>query len=131
MDSKFPMVGLGVMIKKNDKVLLLKRKGAHGSGTWCFPGGHLEYGETFEACAKRETLEEGGIKIKNVRFASATNNIFPEGKHYVTIFMLAEWDEGEAVIGENDKCDAIGWFSPNDLPKPLFFPTENFLCAIK
>ncbi len=46
MENKRPKVGLGVLIFKDGKVLLGKRKGAHGEGTWCPPGGHLEFGET-------------------------------------------------------------------------------------
>ena len=50
-------VGIGVMIFKDGKVLLGKRKGSHGEGDWAFPGGHLDYMEGFEECARRETRE--------------------------------------------------------------------------
>ena len=46
-------VGVGVIIRKNDQVLLGERKGAHGEGTWAFPGGHLEFGETLVECSLR------------------------------------------------------------------------------
>ncbi|MEK6901677.1 MAG: NUDIX domain-containing protein, partial [Nanoarchaeota archaeon] len=83
--NKVPQVGVGVLIVKNNKVLLGKRKNAHGEGTWCPPGGHLEFGESFEDCARRETFEETGISIKNIRFITATNDIFSEEKHYITL----------------------------------------------
>jgi 8-oxo-dGTP diphosphatase len=51
-EAKFPRVGVGVIIIKNNKVLLLKRKASHGIGTWAFVGGHLEFNETLEECAK-------------------------------------------------------------------------------
>lgn len=58
------------------------------TGTWALPGGHLEFGESFETCAVRETLEETGLNIKDVRFLTATNSVMTaEDKHYVTIFM--------------------------------------------
>ena len=63
MNDQKPKVGLGVCIVKDNKVLLGKRKGSHGAGTWSFPGGHLEFQETWEKCAKREVLEETGLKI--------------------------------------------------------------------
>jgi len=92
MDKK-PKVGVGVIVIKDNKVLLGKRKGSHGEGSWCFPGGHLEFNESLENCAKRETLEETGIEIKNIRFETITNEIFKdEGTHYITIFMLCEHD---------------------------------------
>ena len=43
--KKFPRVGIGVIIRKDNKILLGKRKNAHGEGSWCFPGGHLEFNE--------------------------------------------------------------------------------------
>ncbi|MBI4014600.1 MAG: NUDIX domain-containing protein [Candidatus Aenigmarchaeota archaeon] len=127
MQENRPKVGLGVIVKKDDKVLLLRRKGSHGEGSWCFPGGHLENMETFEDCAKRETMEEAGIVLTNTRFAGVTNDFFPEGKHYVTIFMYSDWKSGEARICEPDKCEEIGWFMWNALPQPLFLSTENFV----
>lgn len=57
------------------------------------PGGHLEFGESFENCATREILEETGLTVQNARFLTATNDVMEdEGKHYVTIFMGAVVD---------------------------------------
>ena len=53
--DKKPKVGVGVMILKDGEILLGKRKGSHGEGEYAFPGGHLEYMESFSDCAKRET----------------------------------------------------------------------------
>lgn len=106
-----PKIGLGVIIIKDGKVLLGKRKNAHGEGTWCPPGGHLEFGESWEECARRETEEEAGIKIKDVRFATATNDINgEEGTHYVTVVMVAKFNSGEVRIMEPEKCDGWEWF---------------------
>jgi len=127
MQENRPEVGLGVVVKKVDKVLLIRRKGSHGAGSWCFPGGHLEHMETFEDCAKRETKEEAGIEISNVGFTGVTNDFFPEGKHYVTIFVSSNWESGEAKICEPDKCEEIGWFGWDALPRPLFLSTKNFI----
>lgn len=56
-EQQRPKTGVGVMILKNGKVLLGKRKGSHGEGEFAFPGGHLEYMEGFADCARREVLE--------------------------------------------------------------------------
>jgi len=123
-----PKVGISVIIKKEGKVLLGKRKNAHGEGTWSFPGGHLEYEEAWEECAKRETLEEVKIDINNIRFFAATNDIFKkEHKHYITIFMISDYDSGEVKNMEVDKCERWEWFKWSELPTSLFLPIKNLL----
>lgn len=128
MEQQRPRIGVGVIIKKDGKVLLGKRKGSHGEGSWAFPGGHLEFGETLEICAKRETSEEVGIEIENIRPATFTNDIFQkEHKHYITTFVTADHSSGEVRIMEPDKCEEWKWFDWNELPKPLFIPVGNLL----
>jgi len=128
MEKKRPKVGLGVIIKKDGKVLVGKRKGSHGQGTWSFSGGHLEFGETLEKCACREVLEETGICIKNIKGAAFTNDFFEnEQKHYVTIFVTAEYASGDVSVLEPDKCEKWEWFDWNSLPQPLFLPIVNLI----
>ncbi len=126
--EKRPKVGVGVMVVKDRKVLMLKRQGSHGAATWCFPGGHLEFNESWKDCAIRETKEEAGIDIGNISFLTATNDIFhDEAKHYITIFMKADLLSGEPNIMEPEKCTEIGWFSWDCLPRPLFIPMQNLV----
>lgn len=122
------MVGIGVIVIKDDKVLLGKRKNTHGEGRWCFPGGHLEFNEELEDCAIREVGEETGLKIENIKFFTITNDIFTkEKKHYITIFMVSDYDSGNVELKEPDKFEKWGWFSWDKLPEPLFLPIENLL----
>jgi 8-oxo-dGTP diphosphatase len=65
----------------------LSRKSNNGAGTYGLPGGHLEFGEDFAECARREVAEETGIHLLHVSYAWAINAIFDERTHYVTIFM--------------------------------------------
>ena len=123
-----PKVGVGVIIVRDGKVLLGKRKGAHGAGSWSFPGGHLEFNESLEECAIRETAEETGVTIKNVKKLTFTNDIFEaEGKHYITCYMKADLDSGEVKIMEPNKCEEWAWFEWNKLPQPLFVPIQNLI----
>lgn len=124
---KHPRVGLGVYIRKDGKVLMGKRKGKLGPGFWASPGGHLEFGESLEACAAREVMEETGLVISNVHFGAITNDIFGPDKHYVTIAMIADWSAGEPVVMELEKCEEWRWCGWEDLPTPLFLPLENAL----
>jgi 8-oxo-dGTP diphosphatase len=126
--SQHPQVGVGAIVIKDGKILLGKRKGSHGAGSWSFPGGHLEFGESVESCARREVLEETGITLKNIRLGPFTNDIFPtEHKHYVTLFVVADYASGDLAIKEPDKCEKWDWFDWNNLPRPLFVPIENLL----
>ena len=118
-----PSVGVGVLIWKDGKFLMGKRVGKHGAGTWSAPGGYLEYGETFEEGAAREALEETGVKIKNLEFVTAVNNLFPdEQKHTITIWMRSDWESGDPQTIEHDKFVEVGWFTHDTLPDELFVP---------
>ena len=126
--NKWVRVGVGVFIIRNGKILMGKRKNAHGDGTWSIPGGHLEYGESFEQTAKREVAEETGLHVTNIRFGGLTNDVFSaENKHYVTIWMLSDYTSGEEQIMEPDKFIAMSWHSLDALPQPLFLPWEQLL----
>jgi 8-oxo-dGTP diphosphatase len=118
--EKRPLVGVGVMILKDDKVLMTRRKGAHGEGEYAYPGGHLEFGESFEDCARREALEEAGVEVKNVRFLRLDNVTKYKGKHYVDIALAADWKSGEARVLEPDRTEDWQWYSLDNLPQPLF-----------
>lgn len=118
-----PKVGIGVLIRREGKILLGLRKSKHGKGTWCPPGGHLEHGESFENCALREVAEECGVQVTTPKLAIVTNDFFEESqKHYVTLQMVADWVSGEAQRLEPDKCSQWEWFAMDNLPSPLFLP---------
>jgi len=126
--EQIPRVGVGVIIIKDDKILLGKRKNAHGTGSWCPPGGHLEFMETIEQCARRETIEETGVYIKNLQQPVFTEDFFEqENKHYITMLVTSEWDSGEPKLLESNKCERWDWFSWDDLPTPLFLPMQNHI----
>ncbi len=121
MEHNTPKVGVGVMIFKDGKVLLTRRKGSHASGEYGFPGGHLEYMESFEECARRETREEAGIEITNIKFLFVTNITMYTPKHYVHIGMTADWLSGEPQVLEPTKAEEWKWHDVNHLPEgPVF-----------
>ena len=124
-------VGIGVMVLKDGKVLLGKRKGSHGAGEYAFPGGHLDYMESFEECAKRETREESGIEIKNVRFLNLFNlkDYFP--KHYVSVGLVADWESGEPQVLEPNKRQDWNWHDIDNLPQPLFGSVAQYIESYK
>jgi 8-oxo-dGTP diphosphatase len=128
MTANRPNVGVGVIVIRNNKMLLGQRVNAHGNHTYNFPGGHLEFGESIETCAKREVLEETGLKVDKIIVGPFTNDIFKEeNKHYVTIFALCESKTGEPKVMELEKCTGWDWYDWNHLPQPLFLPIQNLL----
>ncbi|MGV8171482.1 MAG: nucleotide triphosphate diphosphatase NUDT15 [Candidatus Woesearchaeota archaeon] len=123
-----PHVGVAVIVVKDGKILLGKRIGAHSSGTWNFPGGKLDFGEEIFDCAKREVLEESGLKIKNLRLGPYTNDYFKsEDLHYITLFVIADYASGTATIMEPDKCLGWRWIGWDKIPSPMFLPITNLL----
>lgn len=128
MDQNRPKVGLGVVITRNNCVLIGKRIGAHGSGTWSIPGGHVEFGESWEECAHREVQEETGLTIQQVQFLGVTDDFdIGEDKHYVTIFMKAECEHDEPNICEPDKYIDLHWCRWEDIPSPRFSPLQKLM----
>lgn len=125
-----PRTGLGVLILNKDKQILLgRRKGAHGEMSWGPPGGHIEFGESFEECAIREVLEETALKIENPKFLAVTNDFFEsDAKHYISIFMTANYNETQIVQNcEPHKTEEWQWFSLNKLPDNLFLPLKQLV----
>jgi 8-oxo-dGTP diphosphatase len=123
-----PLIGVAVIVIKDDRVLLGKRKNSHGADTWAFPGGHLEFNESIADCAAREVFEETGLSIKNLRYGPYTNDIFAaENKHYVTLFVIADHDSGVPVVKEPHKCEKWEWSQWPPSQKPHFLPIQNLL----
>ncbi len=122
----YPRVGVAVLIVRDGKILLGLRSGPHGNNTWGTPGGKLDMGETWVKCAERETLEESGIKISNLRYLATTEDVHvEEGLHFITIFMLANWESGEPRILEPHRIAEWGWFEYNNLPSPIFLSIKS------
>ncbi len=123
-----PIVGVGVLVVQQGLILLGKRKGSHGAGTWAAPGGRLEFGEEIEDCARRELAEETGLTASATELGPYTNDVFQqEDKHYLTVFVVARGIHGAPRNLEPHHCEGWAWFSWDKMPAPLFKPLQNLL----
>jgi len=95
-----PHIGVGVMMVRDNHLLLIKRKYNPDAGYWSIPGGHLDLGERVEHATVREAHEETGFKTKITKLAGIINKIMydDDGKieyHYVLINYFVEQIEGD------------------------------------
>jgi 8-oxo-dGTP diphosphatase len=119
-----PRVGVGCIVARGTQLLLVKSR----RGYWSNPGGHLEFGETPEQCAIRETLEETGLHVSNVRFVAVTNDLIADtNRHYITIWMRADAPSGTATVSDPAEIVELGWFERDALPSPRQVFFDNLL----
>ena len=130
IDIVKPRIGVGIIVIKEGKVLLGKRKGAHGSGCYSTPGGNLEFKETVEVCAIRELTEETGLKPLSLQLGPWTQDVIDEQKHYISLFVIITEFEGEPELLEPHKCEGWDWYAWDNLPSPLFLPLVSLIKSV-
>lgn len=129
MEKAHIKIGVEIIVKRNGKILFGKRLGKAGAGEWGLPGGHLDYGESLIAGATRELLEETGLTVGGLEFLNVTNDP-REDAHYLHFVFLAQGAVGEPKVLEPEKCEKWEWFSPNELPSPIFYGHKKLLQAV-
>lgn len=123
-----PLIGVGVLVWREQRLLLGKRIHSAQEVCWQFPGGHLEPGESVTDCAYREVLEETGLQVTQFRHLGFTDHTFTVGQQeYITLLVSCVCQSGEAQVLEPDKCELWQWFDYQHLPAPLFQPITLFL----
>ena len=128
--KKAPVIGVGAVVIREDKVLLVKRGTAPFVGQWCIPGGKVAFGETLQQAAEREILEETSIVIRagkpvyafDIIDTSNTEHSF----HYVVIDLDATYISGEPDA--RDDAMEAAWFSRHEIDRDdVQELTRNFL----
>ncbi|HZF40147.1 MAG TPA: NUDIX domain-containing protein [Blastocatellia bacterium] len=134
MTDRRPQVGMGVLVMRRGRVLLGRRRGSHGEGYYAAPGGHIEFGESFEKAARREVSEETGLEIADLRLLSVGNYVFKREdgeRHYIDVDFVCEASVGEPQLAEPEKCDGWEWYDLDDLPQPLFIVTQRMIESLR
>ena len=101
-----PFVGIGIVVIKGDHVLLCRRGKPPNVGTWTLPGGAQDLGETCEAAARRELMEETGLAVGQLHFCAHVDTIRrdDDGRvrfHYTILDFTGRWVDGEPVAGSD------------------------------
>ena len=126
-----PLIGVGVVVFKDDRVLLIRRGKPPRAGQWSLPGGRQRLGERIGEAARREVREEAGLEIAVGALIDVVDSITRDAAgaveyHYTLIDLLAEWQAGEAHPGHD--AAAVAWADPKDLaPYELWAETERII----
>jgi len=123
-----PWVGIGCIVFRDDRVLLVRRGKPPRIGQWSLPGGAQHLGETAEAAARRELREEAGIEVGPLALAIVVDAISHDttGRaqyHYTIIDFAAVWLAGEARAG--DDVTEVAWASPQEFEAFALTPATH------
>ena len=130
-----PLIGVGVVVFKGDRVLLIRRGKPPREGQWSLPGGRQRLGERVADAAAREVAEEAGIQIDVGGLVDVVDSITRDTAgavqyHYTLVDVVAEWRGGEAIAGHD--AAEIAWADPNDLaPYGLWQETERVIALAR
>ena len=101
-----PLVGIGTVMLRPGAVLLVRRARAPALGQWSIPGGAQELGETAEAAARRELLEETGLVAGPLHLVANVDSIHADADgrirfHYTILDFATAWQGGEPTPGDD------------------------------
>ena len=118
-----PLPTVDIIIEVKSGIVLIERKNPpHG---WAIPGGFVDYGESVEACAVREALEETGlnIRLKDLLYVYSRPERDPRHHTLTTVFIAT----ADGMPAAADDARAAGVFSARTLPAPLVFDHADIL----
>jgi 8-oxo-dGTP diphosphatase len=119
-----PKVGAGVLAQMQDgRVVLVRRAVVPAIGSWCLPSGFVEYDEAPADAAVRECLEETGLHVRLTGLLEVSQYISEVRGPGILILYGGEVIGGEAQAG--DDASKVGFFSPDDLPEDIAFPSNR------
>jgi 8-oxo-dGTP diphosphatase len=116
-------------VEEKAQVLMIRRASPPYRGRWSLPGGHLEFGESLEAAAIRETMEETGIKIRVTKLVGFKNIVTRKkgGGYHDLLFCYAGVARGGKLKRGKDESD-LAWKNPEKMTRgSIAAPVLDFL----
>lgn len=110
------VAGGGLVLNKNKEILMIFRR-----GFWDLPKGHLDKGETIEACALREVQEETGLNLVSILSPLCiTYHTYEHGTHHIlkeSHWYLMQFAAKETLVPQTEEdIEKIEWVKPEELP---------------
>jgi ADP-ribose pyrophosphatase YjhB (NUDIX family) len=103
-----PAPTVSILVIDDGQVLLGKRAGEPGKGTWALPSGYIEYDDDFLTTAIQETKQETGLDVEILSIVNLVSSFLTPSYHFLSIFVAARVAGGELLAA--DDLDAVDWF---------------------
>jgi ADP-ribose pyrophosphatase YjhB (NUDIX family) len=115
---ELPVVGVGAVILREGRVLIVRRANPPLQGQWSIPGGALDLGEKLRDGVAREVREETGLEVEVGPVLDVFDSIFPDAEgrtqyHYVLIDYLCRPLSGTATAASD--ASELRWARPDEL----------------
>ena len=125
-----PVVAVGAVVFRDGRVLLVRRGQPPSENLWAIPGGKVCLGETLQAAAEREILEETGVAIRALEPVYTFDHLERDDTgrirfHYVIVDLLAEYKSGR--IRSGDDAREARWVAPGEIEKLTVSPRTRDL----
>lgn len=125
-----PPIAAAVIVE-NGRVLLVQRRVKEGSLSWQFPAGAVEDGESPGEAAVRETREETGLTVAEVKVLG--ERIHPATGRMM-IYVACDVLDGEACVADEDELANFVWSDRERLteyvPYGFYEPVQQYLSQI-
>ena len=117
-----PKVAVAAWIRRDERLLLVRRRGDPLAGHWAMPAGFMEFDEDPQDAVRREVLEETGLRARVERLLELFHTPADGGLADLVLVYALSVVGGDLRAG--DDADAAAWFAPDELPPLAFLPTQ-------